>query len=52
MPICLADGGQMTPDAIMTDNIALIAWSDGRNGDSYDIDIYADLILLNSNITE
>ena len=52
MPICLADGGQMTPDAIMTDNTALIAWSDGRNGDSYDIDIYADLILLNSKITE
>jgi len=52
MPICLADGGQMTPDAIMIDNMVLIAWSDGRNGDSYDIGIYADLIPLNSNIIE
>ena len=49
MPICLADGEQMTPDAIMMDNMALIAWSDGRNGESYDIDIYVDLIQLNSN---
>ena len=51
-PICLAEGGQMTPDAIMIDNTVLIAWSDGRNGNSYDIDIYADLILVNPKIRE
>ena len=51
-PICLAEGGQMTPDAIMIDNTVLIAWSDGRNGNSYDIDIYADLIPVNPKIRE